>query len=116
MYAHDVLLYKELETEQDAEKLQTGFSTRYQENRMKMDVEKTELVIFQRNRQQTEPTLFLQGQVTPYREEMKYLQLIIDKHMSFVSHLKMKITDADRRLITIRKMTRMYWGASPTAT
>ena len=44
---------------------------------------------------------------------MKYLGIIFDSHMTFTSHLNKLTAKAGRRLNTIRRLSRTYWGAAP---
>ena len=117
MYADDVLLYQTLRPNNNTEDIQQAldeFEQWCRTNHMKLNIEKTQYVIYQRNRDKTLPTLNLCG--TPLRpgEEMKYLGITFDDRMTFTSHLNNLIAKAGRRLNTIRRLTRTFWGAAPT--
>ena len=109
MYADDVLLYKEIGKEEDIREVQKaliGIERWCSQNRMKLDWSKTQSVIFQRNKDQTEIPLTLQQRPLQYSEEMKYLGIIFDRQMRFKKHINQKMTEAVRRLNSIRKMAR----------
>ena len=117
MYADDVLLYQTLQRDNNTADIQralNGFEQWCENNHMKLNIDKTQLVIFQRNRDKTNPSLEIKKTTINPAEEMKYLGIVFDSRMTFTSHLNKLITKAGRRLNTIRRLTRTHWGTAPT--
>ena len=116
MYADDVLLYQTLQRDNNTADIQralNGFEQWCDNNHMKLNIDKTQLVIFQRNRDQTSPTLVIKGTTINPVEEMKYLGIIFDSRMTFTSHMNKLTTKAGHRLNTIRRLSRTFWGTAP---
>lgn len=117
MYADDVLALTEYKDVQDHSRLQTTLdrlSLWAVENFMEFNVDKTQTIIFQRNRQNLELSLTLQGQPVPASlETIKYLGLNLDKGLYFHKHLESVLGKAYRRLYTIKKLSRVHWGLLP---
>jgi len=117
LYADDVLAMTEYNNSLDHMRLQATLdhmSSWAVENFMEFNVDKTQTIIFQRNRQNLELSLTLQGQPVPApMETIKYLGLNLDKGLYFHKHLESVLGKAYRRLYTIKKMSRVHWGLLP---
>ena len=81
------------------------------ENGFKFSVMKTVCVHFHRQRIYQEPSLTLDGQAIPVREETKFLGVIFDKRMTFRSHILNLKRKAQRALNLLRVVGNTDWGA-----
>jgi len=100
LYADDVLAMTEYNNSLDHMRLQATLdhmSSWAVENFMEFNVDKTQTIIFQRNRQNLELSLTLQGQPVPApMETIKYLGLNLDKGLYFHKHLESVLGKAYR--------------------
>ena len=115
MYADDIVVYKEITSEEDETQLQealNGLMRWCDDSGMKINPEKTQTITFRRNRDQTQPHLRLGQHSLQHTETMKYLGITFDERMSFEHHLKEKTRQATQRIYGIRRMARALWGAS----
>ena len=70
------------------------------ENGFKFSISKTTCVHFHKQRIYTEPTLHLDGQAIPVKDEVKFLGLILYKKLDFKAHIKYLRKSAKRLLIS----------------
>ena len=88
--------------------IRKGFEQWCDQNYMKLNIDKAQYVIFQKNRDQTRPTLKIKGTTIAPVEEMKYRGIVFDCHMTFTSHVNKITAKAGRRLNTIRSLRILY--------
>jgi ribonuclease HI len=74
---------------------------------------KTEAVVFTRKVWQTRATLRLEGVQVNIAKEAKYLGVILDKQLTFNSHIKERTTKAKRAWGQINRLIGKTWGLKP---
>ena len=78
--------------------------------RIKLNVAKTQLVRFPKRKEKLELKLF--GQTISEKDELTFLGVIFDQHLSFGSHCRLKAREAARRVGLLRRVSGQGWGAS----
>ena len=81
------------------------------ENGFKFSISKTTCVHFHKQRIYTEPTLHLDGQAIPVKDEVKYLGLVFDKKLDFKPHILYLKKKCQKALNILRVVGHTDWGA-----
>ena len=79
--------------------------------RIKLNVAKTQRVRFPTKRKE-KLELKLFGQTIPEKDELTFLGVTFDQHLSFGSHCRLKAKEAARRVGLLRRVSGQGWGAS----
>ena len=80
---------------------------------MQLNASKTQAIIFRRNFDSSTPPSSVLGENITYRPKMKYLGVLLDSKLYFDHHMQERVTKSLQRLNTIRRLTRVHWGAQP---
>ena len=81
------------------------------ENGFKFSISKTTCVHFHKQRIYTEPTLHLDGQAIPLKDEVKFLGLIFDHKLNFKAHVAYLKKKCQKALNILRVVGHTDWGA-----
>ena len=81
------------------------------ENGFKFSISKTTCVHFHKQRIYTEPTLHLDGQAIPVKDEVKFLGLIFDHKLNFKAHVAYLKKKCQKALNILRVVGHTDWGA-----
>ena len=81
------------------------------ENGFKFSISKTTCVHFHKQRIYTEPTLHLDGQAIPVKDEVKFLGLIFDQKLNFKAHVAYLKKKCQKALNILRVVGHTDWGA-----
>ena len=81
------------------------------ENGFRFSISKTTCVHFHKQRIYTEPTLHLDGQAIPVKDEVKFLGLIFDRKMDFKAHVKYLKEKCRKALNILQVVGHTEWGA-----
>ena len=120
LYADDLLLYCFLDdmyadvakdSMQQALNQITHWAT---ENVMKINPDKTQMMVFQRNRNTTVPVLRLHNRSLTQSPQLRYLGIVFDKGCRFSDHIQEKTCMALQRLSIIRRLGASLWGTQPS--
>ena len=77
--------------------------------------EKTQAIRFFRTRRREEvPTLFLNGSILPYEENLRYLGLFFYKRLTFEHHINETISNVKKRMNILKVVSNFNWGADRT--
>ena len=78
--------------------------------------QKTVALLIRSGRRRIEPPrLFLKDEPITFRNQAKFLGMIVDDRLSWIPHLKAIKTDCVRRLDLIKCLSRLTWGADRTS-
>ena len=80
-------------------------------NGFKFSISKTTCVHFHKQRIYTEPTLHLDGQAIPVKDEVKFLGLIFYRKLDFKAHVKYLKEKCRKALNILRVVGHTDWGA-----
>ena len=81
-------------------------------NGFKFSISKTVCIHFCRlHKSHPEPQLFLNGNPVPVVEEVKFLGIIFDRKLSFLSHLRYLKNKCAKALNLLRVVAHTSWGA-----
>ena len=81
----------------------------------KFSPEKTKAIRFCRlRRREVIPTLFLEGSILPYEEDIKYLGVVFDKKLTFTQHINEVACNVKLRLNILKVVSNFNWGADRT--
>jgi len=75
--------------------------------RIKLNVAKTQLVRFPKRKEKRE--LKLIGQTISEKDELTFLGVIFDQHLSFGSHCRLKAKEAARRVGLLKRVSGQGW-------
>ena len=81
------------------------------ENGFKFSISKTTCVHFHKQRIYTEPTLHLDGQAIPVKDEVKSLGLTFDQKLNFKAHISYLKKKCQKALNILRVVGHTDWGA-----
>ena len=81
------------------------------ENGFKFSISKTTCVHFHKQRIYTEPTLHLDGQAIPVKDEVKFVGLVFDKKLDFKAHVAYLKKKCQKTLNILRVEGHTDWGA-----
>ena len=77
--------------------------------------EKTKAIRFCRlRRRELVPTLFLENNILPYEDQVKYLGIVFDKKLTFSSHIHDVVCNVKLRLNILKVVSSFNWGADRT--
>ena len=81
----------------------------------KFSTQKTKAIRFTRLRHREEiPTLFMNGSILPFEEEVRYLGIILDKKLNFNSHINDLAIKVKHRFNVLKVVSCYNWGADRT--
>ena len=81
----------------------------------KFSSEKTKAIRFTRTRRAEEiPTLFLEGTILPYEDNVKYLGIYFDKKLTFDHHINYVVCEVKKRMNILKVVSNFNWGADRT--
>ena len=88
-------------------KIQKGIA----ENGFKFSISKTTCVHFHKQRIYTEPSLHLDGQAIPVKDDVKFVGLIFDNKLNFKSQVQFLKKKCQKALNILRVLGHTDWGA-----
>jgi len=84
------------------------------ENGLDFNAEKTVSVLFTHKRKYPKPQpLYINNNLIPYSDQVKYLGLILDSKLSWNAHINQKIRVAKALILRIHNALGRLWGPSP---